>query len=363
MTLSRLPALDTLRAIGTFWVVAVHAVDLLVPASYHAPVLKIARCGSAALDLFFVLSGFLIARMILTELRTTGGLRVGVFWWRRWVRTLPAYYTMLAVTIAAGPVSLYPWSWGALPSYLLFVQNYAPQWPRIRFSWSWSLCVEEWFYLLLPILALGLFRRGQSPVRTLRLIAAAAFLTSFLGRSYWIAMVRWKVVNLYPTAFATFTWTHLRLDGLAAGIFVSTLPRPAAGPGLIASAIAALASLVTLIAVSEEGFVFFMQYQLATVHAAIFAIIVYASSGENRWAQTRIPGAQTIADHSYAIYLTHYTALTAAIWALPHASGWTQFAAAAGLTFAASLVMRHAIEVPTLRLRDRYGRSLPNSPV
>src|SRR3954451_25261411 len=93
----RLPALDSLRAFAILWVIGLHL-------SFHFDVERISpllgrflRCGGAGVDLFFVLSGYLIAGLVRSELRATGRLDVRRFWRRRWMRTLPAYYVTLAV--------------------------------------------------------------------------------------------------------------------------------------------------------------------------------------------------------------------------------------------------------------------------
>ena len=352
---NRLPALDTLRALAILWVFAYHSIYLIKPADPQSLMFKLAHFGNAGVDLFFVLSGYLIARIVLSELRPAGRLDLGRFWWRRWMRTLPAYYVMLAVTIAVGSLSPERWSWGELPSYLAFIQNYSPRWPSIRFSWSWSLCVEEWFYLILPIATLTLLRLGRPPVLAIRQIAIIALLGSVLGRLSWLAMAKWGIVNPHTVAFAVYCMTHLRLDGLAVGIYLATLPKPSAGPILILACVAALVALAGLIVVGNHVLIFHLELQEFEVRAVIFGILIYASTGENCWSRLSIPGMRPIAELSYAMYLTHYTALEAAIRALPTSPGWAKVAAGAALTMAASLAMRHLVELPALRLRDRIG--------
>ena len=360
----RLPALDTLRALAILWVFAYHSVYVARPADPGSTAARIALFGNSGVDLFFVLSGFLIARIVLSELRRTGRLDLGRFWWRRWMRTLPAYYAMLALVVAAGRVSPEPWSWGDLPEYLAFVQNYSPRWPSIRFSWSWSLCVEEWFYLLLPVVVLATLRLrpGRPADGVLRRIALAAFLGSIVGRFLWIAMASRGIVNPSSLGFATYSMTHLRLDGLAVGVFLATLRRPTAvlGPGLACAA--ALAALAGLVALGDRDLFLHLQLQRAAALALIFGALVFASTGENRWARLSIPGMRPIAELSYAIYLTHYTALEAAALALPSSTFGARVALAAALTLLASLAMRFGVELPALAIRDRLGPGRGPSP-
>jgi peptidoglycan/LPS O-acetylase OafA/YrhL len=100
--------------------------------------------------LFFVLSGFLIGGILIKKIQekpfTLGELFH--FWVRRWFRTLPAYYLVLAVLLVCYYFVHYtmPPQWSR---YIIFMQNFA--WPHpLFFGEAWSLAVEEWFYLLVP---------------------------------------------------------------------------------------------------------------------------------------------------------------------------------------------------------------------
>jgi len=104
-------------------------------------------------NLFFVLSGFLIGGMLLRQIDRDDGLTLRSmfgFWKRRWFRTLPNYYLILGVNL----VLLYYTSGGVerfSADYLMFIQNFKlPQ--HFWFQESWSLSVEEWFYFLLPVM-------------------------------------------------------------------------------------------------------------------------------------------------------------------------------------------------------------------
>ncbi len=104
-------------------------------------------------ELFFVLSGFLIGGILLRALAPeTPKITLLSFWHRRWVRTLPNYFLFLLLNVA-----LSFWLTGAWPSifrYLFFCQNLFAPTPEF-FSESWSLAVEEWFYIFLPLLFFG----------------------------------------------------------------------------------------------------------------------------------------------------------------------------------------------------------------
>jgi peptidoglycan/LPS O-acetylase OafA/YrhL len=146
----RVYGLDLMRAWAILLVLALHTSTL----PQLRPVLGwLENRIPDGVTLFFVLSGYLIGAILLNLLAQPrfGLAQAGRFWMRRWLRTLPAYYVVLALlfcTVLLG--------WTAIPElrlrhYLLFLQNFARPHPWF-FPEAWSLAVEEWFYLLLPLL-------------------------------------------------------------------------------------------------------------------------------------------------------------------------------------------------------------------
>ena len=124
--------------------------------------------GYLGVELFFVLSGFLIGGILfrtLTNERSTSIL--SNFWLRRWFRTLPNYFLFLLVNVA---IAL--WLRGGTPSllpYLFFFQNVTTH-PQPFFVESWSLAVEEWFYILVPVLFLIAMKISPRSFRTSSLV-------------------------------------------------------------------------------------------------------------------------------------------------------------------------------------------------
>lgn len=167
--------LDLVRAIAICTVLHYHGYfyfDHLVERDlWYMPVLI------DGVSLFFVLSGFLIGRILFGtmakgRLRTMSDLLR--FWKRRWWRTLPAYFLVLAVLVV-----VFLFAGKPLPStlwqYVFFVQNLA--WPHPRFfAEAWSLSVEEWFYLLLPLTLLTVARSPQHRKAMLSRVVIILFL-------------------------------------------------------------------------------------------------------------------------------------------------------------------------------------------
>ncbi|MCR6641141.1 MAG: acyltransferase [Sporocytophaga sp.] len=140
---SRVYGLDILRAIAIIFVLEEHGNDFLYEAfSIKAPHLD-------GVKLFFVLSGFLIGQILIKTLHTGLSMKdLYAFWIRRWFRTLPNYYLILILLV--GLNILLPVFKGSYTSFFFFCQNLI--YPQQRFFLeSWSLAVEEWFYILFPV--------------------------------------------------------------------------------------------------------------------------------------------------------------------------------------------------------------------
>ena len=133
--------MDFLRAVAILLVVLAHSVLAYGAPSYIAPL----QLGGIGVDLFFVLSGWLLGSQLFKEAASTGKVDIKRFWVRRWMRTLPAYYVVLVLSVAQQYINSvdfsFPWQ------YFIFIQNYEEK--LTFFSISWSLCVEEQFYLFI----------------------------------------------------------------------------------------------------------------------------------------------------------------------------------------------------------------------
>ena len=147
------PSLDGLRAIAIAAVVLYHATDFTFPAT-----------GQLGVDLFFVLSGFLITTILLDEHRRNGTVWLGSFYRRRALRLLPAMLLMLMVfAVVASVVSDVRESLAGVAAGVGYVMNhavasgYAESLPD-GLAHLWSLSAEEQFYLAWPLVLLGLFR-------------------------------------------------------------------------------------------------------------------------------------------------------------------------------------------------------------
>lgn len=352
---NRIPALDTLRSLAVLWVIGHHIAWPFGLLAIHPLLARVLLSGNSGVDLFFVLSGYLITALILRDVRSGRGIPVYSFWRRRWLRTLPAYYATLTVIALSDWVVPPIQPWQPFLPYVVFLQNYATAMPR--FGWSWSLCVEEQFYLVLPLAFLALCRlcRRWSPERALRWLALGAFVVSNIAR--YLAYEQIQTQGAAWSAYGALVLgkTHFWMEGLAVGMFLATLPKSKAGASLATTAALALGVLAWFIVTDLPELVVLHR---CTLLALIFGTFVYASVGENRWATWRVPGTRFIADLSYSLYLTHPIALRVVQRMLPTRNPVWQLVAFAVLTLAASVALRYGVEVPFLNWRDRSQRAL-----
>jgi peptidoglycan/LPS O-acetylase OafA/YrhL len=167
-----IPSLDGIRALAAMCVVGLHGAYDFIP-------------GRLGVLVFFVLSGFLITRLLLIEENKTGTICLKRFYERRSFRIFPAFYAYcVAVTIYLLPNP----PWAKLATCYFYVSNYALVWMRPDFPMpgAWSLSIEEQFYLLWPASFRHLVRRGKDLLKILAGIV--------------IAVQMWKLVLFFAHA-------------------------------------------------------------------------------------------------------------------------------------------------------------------
>src|SRR5213080_167810 len=172
----RQPGLDLLRALAIIVVVVYHAALF----GFKLPG-RIDRFGWIGVDLFFVLSGYLIGGQLLAPLARGNRINLGRFFARRVLRIMPAYFVVLAVYFLLPSWREYPDMSQPLWKFLLSIQNIALH-GGTAFSHAWSLAVEDQFYLALPFLLLFLCGRPRAAVIVACLLVAGGIgLRAFLA--------------------------------------------------------------------------------------------------------------------------------------------------------------------------------------
>lgn len=359
--MSRLPGLDLLRAIAIVWVMFFHAAG----AGLGSPFMPMSQFGWMGVDLFFVLSGYLIGWQVLRPLSRGEPLAFGDFYLRRALRVLPAFWVVLALYLWLPAFRERP---GMQPAwqFLSFGVNLLIDYRHNKaFSHAWSLCVEEHFYLLFPALA-WLTTRRPAGWKTGLLAALLIGGGMALRAAVWQASANdgadaWVERIYYPT------W--MRLDGLFAGVLLAALRayRPAAWQALQRRAGGLVVLGLGLVAAA-----IWLSRERLGLQASVFgfpvlswglALLVVAGSAEQRWTgRLRVPGAAWLAAASFSLYLTHkavFGMVSRAYGDALEAHGPLAFAVYAGSALLAGAALHYLVERPGLRLRERWRARAP----
>ncbi|HLW16266.1 MAG TPA: acyltransferase family protein [Actinomycetota bacterium] len=212
-----IPALDGIRAIAVIAVLLYHADLLWIPG------------GFLGVEVFFVLSGFLITALLWSELVATSGLGLRGFWGRRARRLLPALFGLLLVTLAAFLIG-WPHEIAAIRGDVAAAFTYSSNWYLIGvnrsyfqtvgrpspFGHLWSLAIEEQFYLLWPLALMLLFKIVRKPKRVAGFIGGAALLS---------AIAMWVLYNGNDPS-RVYYGTDTRAAGLLIGAALAVVWRP-----------------------------------------------------------------------------------------------------------------------------------------
>lgn len=295
MTRSRDPNLDLLRAIAIVAVLGYH-VEGMWPTKYDA-LGTYAHLGKYGVTLFFVLSGWLIGGIYWREQAKTGNVRVGNFWIRRWLRTAPPYVFGMLLGYAA---VYFARSEHFDLRYLAFLQNYEQEVPF--YLVSWSLCVEEHFYLFLPLIGLVAMSMSKR--------WAAIFLWSLPLASPILRLVDPNVDFAGPFGYSH-TATHLVAEGLAIGVAAAYTSRFFPEVWKKMQTIAGylvLPAMIVFVSTTWWGkeMVFYVGQ---TVVAFTCLVWLAAVAGKKPLVFASSSVVYAIACTSYSIYLTHSLAI------------------------------------------------------
>jgi peptidoglycan/LPS O-acetylase OafA/YrhL len=336
---------------------------------YHAGIMgfplpgRVHRFGWIGVDLFFVLSGYLIGGQLLAPLARGQRINLGNFFARRAFRIMPAYFAVLAIYFLLPSWREYPEMSQPLWKFLLSVQNVALH-GGTAFSHAWSLAVEDQFYLVLPLLLIVLYPRPRVAVITacaivfgglaLRTFLANLNLTdtgvSFRGFQAWI---------YYPT------WT--RLDPLVLGVALAALEkfRPHSWQRLMKLApwiwlpALALIGYALWLGESENLTVTACVWQFPLIAVGMAGLLLCAVSPRLPLRRVAIPGAAFIASIAYSAYLVQKLAIHGVSeFCTTRSINLTSPAALIGVelfVYAAAIVLFFTVERPFLQLRKRLS--------
>lgn len=296
---TRVNSLDVLRSLAIILVMIIH---YSIFVSHKDNFGFLSNTGWIGVDLFFVLSGYLISNQIFKAIQSQH-FSLRRFYIKRVFKTLPNYYFVLALyfmipSFAEKPIALPLWH------YIIFIQNF--NLPLSGFSQSWSLCVEEQFYLLFPLLAIWLYPKNKTKLIYILIIALLCGL--LLRGLLWQHLNMTNNLKQYTTII--YYPTYCRLDGFISGIFVALIQNhyhniwhkiTNYSNTLLIIGIALLSCFIIIVTNHNS----FLSATIGFPGISIsFAIILISSLNTNSLlSKYKIPFCNKLALWSYAIYL------------------------------------------------------------
>ena len=359
-TIGLVPSFDGLRAVAVLLILAWH-----IEADY-APVAqqRWLKGGYAGVDIFFVLSGFLITSILIRQREQSEPVGLGSFYIRRALRLLPALFAFVIVqAIWASAIGVpaskeFPSILSVIFYYSNLVHTAALSAPGM--GHVWSLQVEEQFYVLWPVflvVCLALTRRR----------AVTAVLTG--GLILGIVAYRWYTMDTSTNIFIAtrvYELAQFRADTLLVGALAAQLWANGWLPKRGLSVAAWFAGAFTVWWLAEVGlnqhWIFLWGYTLLAVMVAVVVLALV----QTNWPVRRvlsIKPLRIIGMVSYGIYLWHYLVFAMVGNAWPHWSAWWQAIVALTLTAGVTTASWFLVERPFLRLKDRLGTSPRAEPI
>ena len=351
------PALDGIRAIAILFVLTFHTLTFLDD-SYSPSGLEPFRAGSLGVDIFFALSGFLITSLLLQEWQERGAISLKRFYVRRALRLWPALWVTLGLlSVYFGVVG--PGETGGFFHGLIEVVTYSNnyfvsgnQFLRQWFGQSWSLAIEEQFYIVWPTLLIMLlhFRRTR---KALPLLLATAVVLAALWRV--------ELIHHYQVWSRVYFRTDARLDQLLIGALLAVLlhyglvrvkPRPWL----------AAAAFIGCFALAQSWWSYEKEYFYYSAFLTVFTtccLILGVLDGTGPVARLlSVAPVRWIGRVSYTLYLVHIPVIEAVAihFGNRHGVNLEKAVVANVAIFVITAGIHYGVEVPGNRLKNRLSR-------
>ncbi|HZP13115.1 MAG TPA: acyltransferase [Nevskiaceae bacterium] len=361
---SRIAQFDAMRGMSVFAVMIVHCWWVQPESPISAAIRKMLPANFISVDMFFVISGYLITGILMRSLGTGHFFRT--FYIRRALRILPAYYFCLLVLFFVLPriddqvrdskILDYWWMYVLhIQNWLFSVVNTDLGWPG-TYHW-WTLAVEEQFYFVWPMLVLATRTPRRMAMACLAIIAAS--IACKIGVA--LAHGSWFLMHMS---------TPTRMDSLATGALIATFPREIAvryARAALLAAIGAFAIILLLVATQPSD-------HSAPHTAAITALAAIVFGGMTLRVHTGVASSPLLrnraliwmGEHSYGLYLIHlplfFVMLTklkpymgALSWMPANARATLIFGLMMLITLPAAWALKRYLEMPMLELRHRLA--------
>jgi|KBSSwiStaDraftv2_1062776.scaffolds.fasta_scaffold28390_3 peptidoglycan/LPS O-acetylase OafA/YrhL len=335
-----LPALDGLRALAVAGVILFHFGFLSF------------SFGILGVSLFFVISGFLITHLLLREHETGGGISFSRFYARRALRIFPAYYVFLAVSFVYMAVHAIPLPPRLVASSILYYNDYVQAFGQDRanlISHSWSLAIEEQFYLLWPFGLTLLLRRRSGGV-------------GILGVAV-VCIAAWRTM-LFALGHGSYTYYAFdtRVDQLLIGCGLAIVARQpefdriagVASRSAVFPLLTATAA-VLLFQIRMAGLMASVGYSIIGMLFGLFLVQTIMLSGHPAWRWLDSPPVRFIGRISYPLYLYHKLAAALVDAYAPGLRWSVQIVPAFAVTLGLAMASYYLVERPFLSLKSRVS--------
>ncbi len=361
----RIQSIDFLRAVAILLVIGRHLTPRPDEYQGHEIVRYLfgawRQGGWVGVDLFFVLSGFLISGLLFTEYKKRQHISILRFYIRRGLKIYPSFYLMLFVTCLISLAYREPYTWTNYLSELFFLQSYLPGvWRH-----TWSLAVEEHFYLLLPIL---LFCLARTP-RRMRLTPSQ---DPFHGLIHLTATLTFlclglRIVMAYTGEFSylrNIYHTHIRVDSMFVGVALSYVfhyrttwwcKLRSISPFFWFLGGGLLLVPCFLLRLEQSKYVYTLGF---TLNAIASAMILVGSFSLNHRKNILVRSLAYLGAYSYSIYLWHVPIID--IFFCVENDRWLtdvgfipRFLIISLICFVVGIAFSMCVEYPVLKMRDR----------
>lgn len=337
---------------------ALRAVSVLLVILFHLWPTRLTG-GYVGVDVFFVISGYLITSHLLRERDATGSIALRSFWARRIRRLLPAASLVLLSTLVATVVLVPQSAWQAIVREIaasaLYIENWVLASSAVDYFAAdevatplqhyWSLSVEEQFYLVWPLILLGLgalaVRRGM-PVRRVLTVGVSIVAVISLAYSVWYS---------YTTPSAAYFSTFTHAWEFAAGALVALVVIPSEAMSSRVRAVMSWAGMALILGsgIVYTGATVFPGFLALIPIAGAILVIVAGDSRETRLSPSRaysLAPVQFIGGISYSAYLWHWPLIVLLPWVLGRELGAKDKLVILAVTIVLAYLSKRFVEDP-----------------